>query len=216
MKGSPATMPTPPFLEIRDAGPPDLSVAADVLVDAFHHGVVFAWAEPDEAARDDQSRPLFGALLEYALAAGVVRVTASGATVTGVAVWFPYPAEGSAGDLTDALLAGAGELTPSFQRLARLEAALQARHPRIPHHHLAYLGVGRDSQRRGIGSALVEDHHAVLRKTGTPAYLEANDPRNRELYRRLGYTDVGAPITEHGGPPVHPMWWSPDPGAPLP
>jgi hypothetical protein len=48
----------------------------------------------------------------------------------------------------------------------------------------------------------------------TPAYLAANGPRNRQLYQRLGYTDLGDPVTAHHGPPIFPMWWTPQPDSP--
>jgi hypothetical protein len=66
----------------------------------------------------------------------------------------------------------------------------------------------------GIGSHLLEAHHILLDADGTPAYLEADDPRNRELWLRHGYTDVGAPVLVPGsGCPIWPMWRHPDPTA---
>ena len=56
-----------------------------------------------------------------------------------------------------------------------------------------FLAVRPDRQNVGIGSALLDRHHSRLDRAGIPAYLEANDPRNRDLYLRHGYTAVGDP-----------------------
>ena len=91
-------------------------------------------------------------------------------------------------------------------RLAHLEKALKDRHPPTRHAYLAYLAVTPDQQNRGIGTELLRDHLTGLHRTGTPAYLEANDPRNRQLYLRHGFTDLGPAVTVDGCPPVQPMW----------
>jgi predicted N-acetyltransferase YhbS len=67
-----------------------------------------------------------------------------------------------------------------------------------------------DRQNLGIGSALMARHHARLDLAGIPAYLEANHPRNRDLYLRHGYVSA-APIRLPDGPPIWPMWRAPLP-----
>ena len=210
-------MPTLANLVIRDAHPHDHPAAGDVLADAFHDGAVTAWAEPDPTSRAQQLRPYFTALLGHAATHGIIRLAQSDNAVVGAAVWFPHPGSSPVGDVHD--LPHPGDDAPvsdGARRLGRLDQLLKARHPATPHHHLAYLGVAITEQNRGIGTALIGEHHADLRATRTPAYLEANDPRNRELYRRLGYTDLGQPVTAHDGPPIFPMWWTPDPDSPRP
>jgi predicted N-acetyltransferase YhbS len=80
-----------------------------------------------------------------------------------------------------------------------------------PHHYLAFLAVRPSRQCRGIGSALLDRHHARLDDAGVPAYLEANHPRNRELYLRHGYRDRAEIQLPDGGPAVWPMWREPRP-----
>ena len=48
-----------------------------------------------------------------------------------------------------------------------------------------------------------------------PAYLEAAEPRSRELYLRHGYADrADGPFRfPDGGPPMWPMWREPQPPA---
>jgi ribosomal protein S18 acetylase RimI-like enzyme len=94
---------------------------------------------------------------------------------------------------------------------------LDQHHPTgIPHHHLAILAVHPDRQRRGIGTALLDAHHATLEEEGTPAYLEASSPRARDLYLTHGYTlQPGAPFyLPDDGPPLWPMWREPKTGFP--
>ena len=69
------------------------------------------------------------------------------------------------------------------------------------HHHLAILAVRPDRQGRGIGTALLDAHHAVLDHEGTAAYLEASDERTRRIYLR-----TATPTTEPysiAGRPAH-------------
>src|SRR5262249_12104898 len=96
----------------------------------------------------------------------------------------------------------------SFDRVSELDAALAANHPVDPHHYLSFLAVHPDYQNHGIGSALLNRHHFRLDAAGLPAYLPANDPRNRDLYLRHGYvcrTEIRLP----DGPPIWPMWRAP-------
>ena len=200
---------------IRDARPDDHPAATTVLSDAFGDGAVAAWAQPDAITRSAQLRGYFTLVLAHAATAGLIRVAYTAGVVTGVAVWSSRPAAAGAADVhdlaTDNLDAKAGA---AGDRLTALEHALKARHPAAPHQYLAYLAVTPHQQNRGIGTALLTDHHRLLDRVGTPAYLEANDPRNRALYTRHGYTDLGPPVTIDGGPPVWPMWRHPCPAAP--
>ena len=71
--------------------------------------------------------------------------------------------------------------------------------------HLAILAVRPDAQGQGIGTALLQAHHAAFDWQGIAAYLEASDERTRDLYLRYGYTDHGEPIELPGGPCMYPM-----------
>jgi GNAT superfamily N-acetyltransferase len=200
---------------IRDARPDDHLAATTVLIDAFADGTVAAWAQPDAVTRSHQLRSYFTLLLTHAGTDGIIRLAYTPDTITGVAIWYPRPAAAGASDVHDLAPAtdadGGGAAS---DRLTALEQALEARHPAAPHQYLAYLAVAPHRQNRGIGTALLTDHHRLLDRTRTPAYLEANDPRNRALYTRHGYTDLGPPVTIDGGPPVWPMWRHPHPAAP--
>ncbi|GAB3958082.1 hypothetical protein GCM10027614_74860 [Micromonospora vulcania] len=83
-----------------------------------------------------------------------------------------------------------------------------ANHPHTDHHHLAFLATRPDRQGQGLGTALLEHHHAWLDEAGMPGYLEASSPRSRDLYARNGYR-TGEPFRVPDGTPFWPMWREP-------
>lgn len=201
-------------LVLRSAQPRDHAVALDVLTDAATGNPVHHWAEPDPARRPQQIRLRMATLLEHAAVHGTIRIAETAGTPAGVAVWFPYPLDPAATDVHDLTLNDHHGLrfTDAVIRLGRLGQALKARHPTVaPHHYLAGIGVLTGEQNHGIGTALIADPHTGLNHHHTPAYVEADNWRSRNLYRRLGYTDLGEPVTVDGSPPVQPMWLIPRP-----
>ena len=123
--------------------------------------------------------------------------------LVGVALWFPFTRPIPPPRDYDARLKdGCG---PAFDRIRELDAALEVHHPVHAHHYLAFLAVRPDKQNLGIGSALLARHHARIDAAGIPAYLDANDIRNRDLYLRHGYTFDTMIQLPDGGPPIWPM-----------
>jgi len=193
---------------IRDIVPLDTTEITKVLAAAMGDGPVAQWLAPDPAIRREYAPAYFEIFAEHALRYGEVYTSVDTDTgqMTGVALWFPLtqlippPAD------YDIRLKDASP--DAFDRATELDAALLAHHPMGPHHYLAFLAVRPEYQNRGIGSALLGRHHIRLDAAGLPSYLEANDPRNRNLYLRHGYT-VSEPIRLPDGPPVWPMWRAP-------
>jgi GNAT superfamily N-acetyltransferase len=213
-------MPSAAKLVLRGAQPHERSAIVDVLAAAFADGDVGRWLGGSAAARSAH----FGTAVDAAFAGGLIRVADEQGAIAGAALWFPYPstdpAPTPASPATDpaspasdpAPASPAIEAAPAAaaERLALLERLLAERHPTdVAHHHLAYLGVRPDRQCQGIGGYLLIGHHTYLHVAGLPAYLEANDPRNRQLYLRHGYTDAGPPIVLPTGSPIWPMWRPP-------
>lgn len=195
-------------LVIRDVAPVDTEEITDLVAAAMRDGPVARWLHPDPAVRREQSPGYFRIFVEHAVRYGEVYATADADTgrLSGVALWFPLtslippPA-----DYDARMKEVAGS---AFDRVRELDAALDAHHPIEPHHYLAILAVRPDQQNVGIGSALLDRHHSRLDRAGLPAYLEANDPRNRDLYLRHGYTCTSV-IQLPDGPPLWTMWRAP-------
>jgi len=195
-------------LVIRDVAPVDTDEITGLVAAAMWDGPVARWLEADPAVRRSESPRYFEIFVEHAVRYGEVYATADADSgdLAGVALWFPFtslippPAE-----YEQRLKEAAG---PAFDRACALDAAIEQSHPVEPHHYLAFLAVRPQSQNRGIGSALLDRHHARIDRAGIPAYLEANDPRNRDLYLRHGYR-VRSVIDLPDGPPLWTMWRSP-------
>jgi len=193
---------------VRDVDPVSTEDITDVLAAAMSDGVVARWLMPDAAVRREASPEYFAIFAEHAVRYGEVYVTVDpiDGRLSGVALWFPLTRViPPPMDYDRRLKEVAG---PAFDRTCELDAALEAEHPLEPHHYLAFVAVRPERQNLGIGSALLARHHARLDRAGLPAYLEANDPRNRELYLRHGYVSR-PPVLLREGPPVWPMWREP-------
>jgi GNAT superfamily N-acetyltransferase len=195
-------------LVIRNVAPVDTAGITGLLAETMGDGPVARWLTPDAGIRRRYAPAYFEIFAEHAVRYGEVYVSVDGATgeLSGVALWFPFTSAIPAPDSYDRRLK---EADPSaFDRVRQLDDALDTHHPLEPHHYLAFLAVRPRHQRRGIGSALLDRHHARLDTAGIPAYLEANDPRNRDLYLRHGYAGH-APIRLPDGPQIWPMWRTP-------
>jgi GNAT superfamily N-acetyltransferase len=198
-------------LVVRDVHPVDTTEITGLLAEAMGDGRVAKWLMPDPTVRRDSGRAYFEIFAEHAIRYGEVYTSVDEATgeLLGVALWFPLTAIiPEPVDYDQRLRDAAGT---AFDRAWELDAALAANHPNDPHHYLAFLAVHPDRQSRGIGTSLLDRHHARLDAAGLPAYLEANDPRNRDLYLRHGYrvrTEIRLP---ENGPTIWPMWRDPRP-----
>jgi GNAT superfamily N-acetyltransferase len=195
-------------LVIRDVTPVDTDEITDLVSEAMRDGPVAQWLHADPDVRRREAPAYFSIFVEYAAQHGEVYATADAETgrLSGVALWFPLTSLiPPPVDYERRLKEAAGD---AFDRACQLDAAIEEHHPLEPHHYLAFLAVHPDEQNRGIGSALLDRHHARLDHAGIPAYLEANDPRNRDLYLRHGYR-IRSVIELPDGPPLWTMWRAP-------
>jgi len=193
---------------VRDIDPVNEDEITEVLAAAMNDGPVARWLMPDATLRREMSPDYFAIFTEHAILHGEVYVTVDpiDGRLSGVALWFPLNRVIPPPVDYDSRLK---EVTGSaFDRTCQLDARLEAEHPLEPHHYLAFVAVRPERQNLGIGSALLARHHARLDRAGLPAYLEANDPRNRDLYLRHGYVSR-EPVMLPDGPPVWPMWREP-------
>jgi GNAT superfamily N-acetyltransferase len=75
-------------------------------------------------------------------------------------------------------------------------------HPTADVWYLPLIGVDLVAQGRGLGSALLRHATATCDNDGLPAYLEATNPRNRDLYARHGFNVLD--VIQAGTSP--PLW----------
>jgi GNAT superfamily N-acetyltransferase len=120
----------------------------------------------------------------------------------GVAMWLP-PGVAWDEETMGALVAEAVPAAEQDEVFAFL-GQMGEFHPTEEHWYLPLMGVDVTSQSRGYGSALLR--HALERCDGDelPAYLEATAPRNRTLYARHGFEELGV-IQAGASPPMWPM-----------
>jgi GNAT superfamily N-acetyltransferase len=182
------------------AGETDIEVLSQVIADAFFPLAPCQWLIGDEAARRDIFPGYFRMYVEHAMADGLVHTTPAR---DAAALWIPLgPQLPGPPDGYDEHLA---QITgPWVERFAVFDAELDDHHlTGVEHHHLAILAVRPDRQGQGIGTALLDAHHAALDQNRITAYLEASDEGTRSIYLRHGYADYGTPIQLPGDSLVH-------------
>jgi GNAT superfamily N-acetyltransferase len=120
----------------------------------------------------------------------------------GVAMWLP-PDVTSDEDAMGEILSEAMPADQHDELFAFLEQ-MDDFHPSESHWYLPLIGVDTTAQGRGYGSTLLR--HALDRcdRDHLPAYLEATAPRNRALYARHGFEELGV-IQAGTSPPMWPM-----------
>jgi GNAT superfamily N-acetyltransferase len=188
----------------RHVTPLDTTKVSALLTTTIGEGPVAQWLNPDPGVRREDGPAYFDIFVEHAMQYGEIYSTVDriSGDLVGVALWFPFtslipPPRDYDRRLKD--ISGS-----AYDRVCELDAAMEAHHPTYPHHYLAFIAVRPDRQSLGIGSAMLARHHARLDAVGIPAYLEANDIRNRDLYLRHGYTGQTV-IRLPDGPPVWPL-----------
>lgn len=191
--------------EIMPARPHDAGLIATVIAEAFQHLAVARWLIP---RRDDRRSVLQNNMMimvRHALAGhGFADITSD---LRGVTVWFRHDAEPppEPPDYDGRLAEACGQYTANFQLLDQKFAESHPHH--APHHHLAFMAVVPGAQRRGLGTALLNRHHAQF--PTMPCYLEASCEESRALYQRHGWRDISGPFRLPDDTPMWPMWREP-------
>ncbi|MCW2899564.1 MAG: hypothetical protein JWO67_1829 [Streptosporangiaceae bacterium] len=190
-------------ISIRRAASDDGAAVADLVATAFAPLAAVAWLVPDPAARPRILPANFRILVDHALEYGHIDLIDE---VPAAAVWFSRT--GPLPEPADYERRLAATCAPWTDRFHVLDALFEKNHPEQPHHHLAFLAVHPGHQGGGLGSALLDHHHASLDDTATPAYLEASSERSRDLYLRHGYRGR-EPFALPDGTLFWPMWRPP-------
>jgi GNAT superfamily N-acetyltransferase len=202
-------------LVTRNVAPVGTTAISALVAGALDDDPVARWLLPDPADRPRY----FAILVEQAVWCGEVYATADASTgrLSGAALWFasvaamPAPADHErrvppvAHDEALISLVAPDPERAVVDRACELDAALDARRPLEPHHHLACLAVLPEGRGRGIADALLDRHHSRLDAAGLPAYAETGRPDDRDLYLRHGY-QVRSVLELPDGPPIWTMW----------
>ncbi|WP_063628282.1 GNAT family N-acetyltransferase [Actinospica robiniae] len=187
----------------------DALLLGRTIAKAFHSLPASQYLIPDVEWRKRVYAAYFKLAVEDALDQGTVYSVNGG---EGVALWLPVPAEGLPAVELDERIAG--DDLDLAERDRMFHQTLLERHPfeRGAHHWLMILAVRPDRQGQGLGSALLDAHHAYLDQQGLGAYLEAASMRARDFYRdRHGYADAGDPIQLPNRSLMYPLWREPQP-----
>lgn len=183
---------------VRTATADDAGLVADLIATAFGGLRAASYLVPARRERHRIMAGNFRIFVDHALDHGEIHLIDDGPAV---AVWFPHTAPLPGPPDYDRRLA---EVTGEWvERFRTLDELFDKNHPESPHHYLAFLAVHPDRQNQGLGTALLRHQHARL--GGLPAYLEASDPRNRDLYTRHGY-QAREPFALPDGALFWPMW----------
>jgi ribosomal protein S18 acetylase RimI-like enzyme len=168
----------------------EIPAAARLLARAFEHDPIIGWFLRGPS-REAGFRAFFRVALYESLAAGEVTAAREGGRFVGVAAWVrPDAVEVPPDARTRANARELRRLFPASFKLVAGFDALAAHHPREPHWYLAFVGIEPGSQRRRLGSRLVEHGLDRADATGTPCYLETPFPETIPFYRRLGFDVV--------------------------
>lgn len=98
---------------------------------------------------------------------------------------------------------------PSDELVAKfiaLRGALEVNTPGEEHWYLQMIGTHPDWQRRGIGSALINEGLSWARRDGLGVYLETETAENVAYYRHLGFEVRSEWDVDAGGPHMWGMW----------
>lgn len=193
-------------VSIRSGNVSEAGQLGRLIGESFIHLEVTRWLVEKEEHRVPALAGQFEMLVAHAIEHGDVYVAEDVSTgePAGVGVWFPHTPIPDIEDYDARLAAACG---PYVSRFAELDAAMHAAHPTSPDHaYLLFLAVGESARNRGIGTALLKEHHVLLDKEGIPAYLDASGLHSRELYLRHGYVDHAPPYGVGGLTGFYPMW----------
>lgn len=190
-------------LRPRKATAESLLTVSETLALAFHDDPVVTWCIPEAPRRREILPAFFGAVAESYLGYDEIYHVDEGVSA---AVWAPPAAEDD-----EQLVERIGRISAEYaDRVFQVLGLMEEKHPTDPHYYLFFLGTRPEWQGRGIGSALMAPVVANCDRERIPAYLEATSERNKALYLRHGFHVTGE-IQIPDGPPMWPMWRTPQP-----
>lgn len=185
-----------PELSIREAGPADADLIADILAEAFADDQMLSWT----LGGPGRARGMFGALAKRVyLKHGFGHVIGE----TAATLWLPAGADAQL-SFMDEFAVGLATLRETGARaVARLKAVgdiLAAHRPKAAHYYLFAVGVREGCKGMGQGGHAIRAGLGRVDEDGALAYLENSKDRNTPLYQRLGFEITGKIQTPAGSP----------------
>ena len=177
--------------------PADRQRATSTLMVAFASDPVVRWLLQDPHAYSEYWPRIIDAFAGSAFESGTAHAVAGFAAV---ALWLP-PGVGS-DEATMSALIDEGAAESARPDLDGFFGQMGESHPTFEHWYLPLAGVDPPAQGHGLGSTLLRHALETCDRDGVPAYLEATAPRNRDLYARHGFEEIG--VIQQGASP--PMW----------
>ena len=184
-----------------------LDEAATMLALSFRDAPNFVDIWPVVSDRARALAHVFTALCQDAFRHGRIDVARlDGDFAVGVAVWFPPEAHpisaGRKAKLAPHLMRSVLAAPRATVPLLRLNTALAAWRPDVPHTYLAAVGVAEPLRGNGLATRLLAPGLADADARNLPCYLEAQRPSTVAWYERLGFHTQGGPrrITPTGSP----------------
>lgn len=198
---------------IRHATLTDLDALVPAYGAAMRDEAVASWMVPDEQRRRHIAETEgFGRYVRKLVEDGALVVAEAGG-IAGISVWQrvidsdtndEVAKPGDADELTELLLEVYGEYVDRVQHVGMLTTQ---RHPQgRSYFYLQQMVVVPEHRGRGLGSSMLRYGLGIADAQNLPTYLEASTPRNRMLYVRHGFVDVGTDIElPYDGPRLQPM-----------
>jgi GNAT superfamily N-acetyltransferase len=195
--------------EVRPAATDDVDLLARIAAEGFYGDPVMSWALRDDDRRLGQLLLMFRGLAEDFLPPRGHAFVADGASVC---FWrdpgFAHHGDDRGDEEGDAAGDGGGASpfdAEELDRFAVLRTAMHEAHPSDPHWYLSLVSTLPSDRSRGLGAAVLAPIIARADAEAVPCYLESTNPRNRTLYYRHGFEDLGD-IHVDDGVSMRQMW----------
>jgi ribosomal protein S18 acetylase RimI-like enzyme len=178
-------------IEVRDLALLDIPAAAALLGRGMRDNPLHRRAFGENPARREADLAgLFAGVLPRTLREGTILGAFTGGRLDGVcAMVAPGRCRLTIVErarLAPRLLAALGPAR--LAALLRWTGAWERRDPAEPHWHLGPVGVERERQGQGVGSALLAEF--VRRTAGTSTWLETDKSENVKFYQRFGFVVI--------------------------
>ena len=187
------------------------AAVANMLWSAMRHDPIFHAMLPEETLRERVGPWFCGRIVRLGEMLGEVHVAEDG---IGAAIWM---APGNTDfPVTTMLRAGFWRIPfkiglRGLMRFNKVSSLTLAKHKQAvpgPHWYLSFIGVAPDSQRAGVGGALIGKGIAKADAAGVPCYLETATDGGRSFFSKQGFEVVD--VTSIGDGTVYSMVRQPE------